>query len=70
MSRKSNNSHWIGRLIGGLIVCGAAFASLRFWNTWELSLAICLLISVMPGLLFVLFGGNIWSWVNSIDDWS
>ena len=64
------DSHWIGRIIGGITVAVAAFVSLSLWDTWELGVPVRAAVSGALGGLFLIFGGSIWRWVDQIDWWS
>lgn len=63
-------SHWIGRIIGGITVAVAAFVLLSIWDTWELGVPVRGAVSGALGGLFLIFGGSIWRWVDQIDWWS
>jgi len=58
------------RSIGGLIVAVAAYFCLTSFDFWGLSDTAYLGISLVLGLLFVLFGGPLWSWFEDIFHWS
>ena len=45
--------------ISGMLV---AFTALWFWDTWELTLAIRIAISIALGATFLAIGGNVWKW--------
>jgi len=70
MNCSNTNSHWIGRILGAVVLGTAGFTLLSYWNTWGLSEPIRLGISVTLGLLFLIFGGSIWRWIAEVDYWS
>ena len=65
-----DNSHWLCRIIGAITVAGAAFVLLWFWETWDLSIAIRIAVSLILGIMFLVFGGSVWRWIDEIDTWS
>ncbi len=70
MSDSNGSHHWIGRIVGGIVVAAASYGLLLFWDTWDLSHETQLMVSGGLGLLFVVFGGSVWRWIDNIDLWS
>jgi len=70
MPPNSRNSHWLGRIIGGLVVAAVAFALLSIFDTWGLGLAVRLVISLVLGAIFTLFGGRAWRFIVEILNYS
>ena len=70
MPKSNNGSHWTERLIGGFVVAGAAYCLLSFWNTLDLGQGGRILVAIVLGLLFFIFGSNIWKWIGEIAWWS
>ncbi len=67
MESSGHNSHWIGRIIGAVAITGASFVSLWYWDTWELSRPVRIAVSITLGVLFIVFGGSVWRWIEEID---
>ncbi len=63
-------SHWLVRIIGGLIIAGATFLLLEFWDSLRLPVAAHLGIAGGLGVVFVLVGGNLLEWIREIDFWT
>ena len=62
-------AHWVARSIGAVVVGGAAFLGLHFWDMWELSLLLQIGLAMALGLLFLAFGGSLWDWIDELDTW-
>ena len=59
-----------GRIAGAVVVAAGTYAVLWYWDTWELSQEICVGIAGVLGLLFLLFGRNVWRWIDNVEFWS
>ncbi len=70
MKKSEQSIHWVGRIFGGITVAGVSFILFWFWDTWELSLPVRIILSITVGILFLIFGGNVWRWIEEIDLWS
>jgi uncharacterized integral membrane protein len=70
MTSSDQNSHWIGRIAGAIVVTGASFLSLCFWDSWGLPLPVIVCVAVVLGVLFLVFGGSVWRWIDRIDTFS
>jgi hypothetical protein len=64
------NTSFFGRIIGAIMLSGGSYLLLTFWDTWNLDSDLIIMISVILGILFLLFGGSLWNWINNIDTWS
>lgn len=70
MKPSDQPGYWIGRVIGAVIIAPAAYFSLSFFAMEDFSAETRLAIAGGLGLLFLIFGGNIWRWIGEIFDWS
>jgi hypothetical protein len=70
MESSGRGTDWILRTLGAAVLFAASFGALWYWNTWELTLTVRLAISAGLGVLFLIFGGNVWNWISDIDDWA
>ena len=63
-------SDLLDRIISGIILMVVSLGLLSWWNMWDLSFQMRILISVGIGLIFIVFGGELWEWIKKIDFWS
>jgi hypothetical protein len=70
MRKQPDSPHWIGRILGGIVVAAGVFISLCFWDTWELNMSIRIGVAIVCGLMFLCLGGNVWRWIYEIDYWT
>jgi hypothetical protein len=66
----SENTSLFGRIIGAIVLSGSSYFLLTFWSIWDLESDVIIVISAILGILFLLFGGSVWNWINNIDTWS
>ncbi len=69
MALDDDDTHWFGRILGGIVVGVGAFLILTFESFWELTLTPRIAIAASFGLFFLLFGGNVWRWIRELEWW-
>lgn len=66
MSSNAQQSHWVERAIGGVVVAGIAYLLLGVWSTWDLNAPARFFVSGVLGALFFAAGRSIWKWLEAI----
>ena len=70
MTLSKENGHWIARVAGSLFVFIAALLLLHFWSLWELGLVFNVAVAAALAVLFLIFGGSLWRWIEEIWNWA
>ena len=59
-----------GRIAGAVVVAAGTYGVLWYWDTWGLSQEIRAGIAIALGCLFLIFGRNVWRWIDHVEFWS
>ena len=70
MGESEDRNFWLIRIIGAIVVTVVTFLSLCFWDTFGLGVPVAVAVSLVVGVLFLIFGGSIGKWVEEIYWWS
>lgn len=70
MTSSGENDHWIARIAGSLIVFLVTFLLLRAWSLWELGIVARFALAAALGIVFFIFVGSLWRWIEAIWHWS